>query len=492
MRIRFLSHLGLLPLTGTLVLASPTMAATLQTNVNYGASGAVMNVYVPDKIDKAPGIVVALHYCGGSATNAASWLTPTLAEQYGFIVIAPGLPAGDADGCWDVGSAQTKTHDGGSHSKAIVQMVQWTITKYSADPKRVFAAGASSGAMMTNVLLGAYPDVFAAGSVLAGVPFGCWTAADGWTSACAEGSTVKSAAQWGDLVRGAYSGYTGSRPRVQLFHGTADTTLNYKNLAEEIKQWTNVLSLSDTPSSTEQSTPKSGWTRTTYKNTAGVVALQVSIGSGVGHDLTGQGLWSDVIKFFGLDQDAPITGTGGSGAGGAASGGSANGGASTGGRSGDAGGTGGSATARGGASSGGAATGGGQSGGRTATGGRAATGGAMTSSGGAVDTGNGGNGGAIAAKGGNSSSSGGAVTASSGAANDGIGGASATASGGLLAAAGVGAAASNGSGSPLDDAGCSCRVVGESGRSHGLLAFLISTIGLGAVFRLRRRSRGVD
>ena len=38
-------------------------------------------------------------------------------------------------------------------------------------------------------------------------------------------------------------GYTGHRPRVQLFHGDADTTINYTNFTEAIKEWTNVLGL---------------------------------------------------------------------------------------------------------------------------------------------------------------------------------------------------------------------------------------------------------
>ena len=35
---------------------------------------------------------------------------------------------------------------------------------------------------------------------------------------------------WGNEVRAADPGYSGPRPRVQLWHGTADTTLNYVEL----------------------------------------------------------------------------------------------------------------------------------------------------------------------------------------------------------------------------------------------------------------------
>src|SRR3954454_22636796 len=110
--------------------------------------------------------------------------------------------------------------------------------------------------MMTNVLLGSYPDVFKAGAAFAGVPFGCFAGAATWNTECANGTVTKTAQQWGDLVRAAYPGYTGSRPRVQLWHGTEDATLNVHNFDEAIKQWTNVLGVSQTPTSTDQT-----WTR---------------------------------------------------------------------------------------------------------------------------------------------------------------------------------------------------------------------------------------
>ena len=54
----------------------------------------------------------------------------------------------------------------------------------NADPKKVYAAGPSSGACMTQALLASYPDVFAGGSSLAGVPAGAWTGggAYGWSA----------------------------------------------------------------------------------------------------------------------------------------------------------------------------------------------------------------------------------------------------------------------------------------------------------------------
>lgn len=145
-------------------------------------------------------------------------------------------------------------------------MVKYTLSKYNGNSNRVFVTGTSSGAMMTNVLLGSYPDVFAAGSAFAGVAFGCFAGNgyDVWNSNCANGLVIKTGAEWAAIVKAAYPGYNGFRPKMQVFHGTADTTLYPQNLQEEIKEWTAVLGLPSTPISTTANTPVSGWTKYVY------------------------------------------------------------------------------------------------------------------------------------------------------------------------------------------------------------------------------------
>jgi acetylxylan esterase len=59
----------------------------------------------------------------------------------------------------------------------------------------------------------------------------------------------------------------------------SDGTLQYPNFAEAIKEWTNVFGVSATPVKTEQNTPQSGYTKTTYGD--GVVVGYS--GQGVGH-----------------------------------------------------------------------------------------------------------------------------------------------------------------------------------------------------------------
>jgi cellulase/cellobiase CelA1 len=92
---------------------------------------------------------------------------------------------------------------------------------------------------------------------------------------------------------------------VQLWHGTADTTLNYNNFGQEILQWTNVLGVSSTPATT--TTPMPGWTETQYDNSSGTVEVEGFSLAGVGHQLIieGTGMEADALSFFGLNSAAP-------------------------------------------------------------------------------------------------------------------------------------------------------------------------------------------
>jgi len=201
------------------------LTSTLQqvTAFNAGPTAAGMYVYIPtNKLAVAP-IIVAIHYCTGSAN---AYFTGTsyaqYADTYGYIVIYPDAPS--AGNCWDVASTASLTHNGGGDSLTIVNMVTYAIANYGGDATRVFATGSSSGAMMTNVLAGAYPDVFSACTVYSGVPDGCFYVAGatagmtdpGWNSACSTGTYTQTAQQWGDLVRSYYPGYTGARPKMSM------------------------------------------------------------------------------------------------------------------------------------------------------------------------------------------------------------------------------------------------------------------------------------
>jgi poly(hydroxyalkanoate) depolymerase family esterase len=284
--------------------AAPTATLTEITGFGTNPSNLQMYLYVPANVTAHPAVVVAVHYCTGSGPamyNGTEWAQ--LADTYGFVVVYPSVTR--ASKCFDVSSPQALRRGGGSDPVGIKSMIDWTVNTYSADTTRIYATGISSGAMMTNVLLGDYPDVFAAGAAFSGVPFGCFATTDGseWNSACSGGTITHTPQEWGDLVRAAYPGYTGTRPRMQVWHGTEDDVLRYPNFGEEIKQWTNVLGVSQTPAATD--TPVSGWTRTRYGATGDRAPVEAISLQGVGHNLYSWGMADRALTFFGLKGDGP-------------------------------------------------------------------------------------------------------------------------------------------------------------------------------------------
>ena len=293
---------------------------TLVEPATWGRTGVPeyidMHVYVPDTLAESPPIVVANHSCATSVTgyfgDSGVRRLVSAADSYGFIMIFPALKLSEPESrnCWDVGSNESLTREGGGDTHAVLKMVQYALEEYSADANRVYVMGGSSGAMMTQALLALYPEIFNAGSARAGVPATCW--AEGynpdnqWGNNCAGGQTDLSAEQWGDRVRALSPDYTGRRPRVQLFHGDSDDTIDYKNMEEAIEQWTNVLELSATPTSTDEYEGQAGsYTRQFWEDEAcGQVVLEAWTGLSGEH---GMGYESDaILSFFGLDEaEAP-------------------------------------------------------------------------------------------------------------------------------------------------------------------------------------------
>jgi poly(hydroxyalkanoate) depolymerase family esterase len=476
------------------VLASaPARAASWKTNVNYGAT-TPMDLYVPDGVGASPAVVVSLHYCGGTAANAHSWFQ-SYADTNKFVIIAPK----SAGSCFDAGLGRS------GERADIVKMVQYVIAQNNVDPKKVFAAGASSGACMTQALLASYPDVFAGGSSLAAVPAGAWTGggAYGWS---APASTT--AQQWGDKVRNADPGFAGGRPRLQFWQGMGDTNLTYsQTYPAQLAQWTNVFGVTDANATKESIKPPGAvntWARTSYKDCSGLVVVEANSGpSNVVHDLTPEGLWQDVVRFFGLAQGGtavggPCGGTGG-GTGGAGGGSGGVGGRGGGGRGGVQGTAGSAGSGAGGISTGGSNARGGSTGtgasfgaGSAGTNGTGTGGSNGTGSGGSIGSGSGGTGGSTTAgaSGSTDTGSGGAVvTGSAGAGGPaGTAGSGNTAGAGGPAGVGGPGAGGNGSGASPEsgDAGCACRLSGE-GSPSAIAALVLATLGLARRRRPRAR-----
>ncbi|KAK2768215.1 hypothetical protein FQN54_000067 [Arachnomyces sp. PD_36] len=279
---------------GIAVLGSTAHGAELTQVTDFGdnPTNVEMYIYVPDNLAPNPALIVAMHYCQGTAEAYFSQTAyPGLADEKGFIVIYPDAP--DPGQCWDVHTQETLTHDAGGDSLGIASMVRYAIEEYSVNSTQVSMAGGSSGAMMTQVMAGAYPDLFAAGAAYSGVPYGCFEGDGLWNNACADGQLIKSAEEWGAQVLEGYPDYDGPRPRLQIWHGTADTTLSYQNFIESNKQWSNVFGIENTKNNTD--TPSAGITEMIFGDGTQYVAYSAE---GVGHGVPDNP--DTVMAWFGL------------------------------------------------------------------------------------------------------------------------------------------------------------------------------------------------
>jgi poly(hydroxyalkanoate) depolymerase family esterase len=139
------------------------------------------------------------------------------------------------------------TTRGGGEACSIRQMIAQMVAELDIDPHRIFVTGLSAGGAMTSVMLATYPEVFAAGAIIAGLPFGVASNVGEALSGMFQ-SPSRPAGELGDLVRNA-SNHKGPWPKLSVWHGSADRTVNPANADEIVKQWLDVHALPSTPMS---------------------------------------------------------------------------------------------------------------------------------------------------------------------------------------------------------------------------------------------------
>jgi poly(hydroxyalkanoate) depolymerase family esterase len=186
--------------------------------------------------------VVVLHGCRQTArgyVGATAWIP--WADRLGFAVLAPAQrQANNPNGCFSWFDPAAAARDRGE-ALSIREMVATMALRHRLDPARVFVTGLSAGGAMAGVMLATYPDVFAAGAIIAGLPYGA-AASVPEAFAAMRGEVVLPAGAWGDRVRAA-SRHPGPWPSVAVWHGTADTTVVPANADAVVDQWLDVHGL---------------------------------------------------------------------------------------------------------------------------------------------------------------------------------------------------------------------------------------------------------
>ncbi len=262
-------------------LAPPANAATLTEVTGFGSNPGVLQMfeYIPTGLASNRPVVVALHGCTMSAStydDESGWTK--WADQMQFALVMPQQTAANqSNKCFNWWLPGDQSRDQGE-ALSIKQMVDYSLSHHGSDGNRVYVTGLSAGAAMTNVMAAVYPDVFKGAAPVAGVPYKCAVNAL-QTGSCNRGKTLKTPVQWGDLVRGATT-WTGPWPKVSIWHGTSDGTVNYANLTEEMEQWTNVNGVDQTA---DVSDTVGGYPHKVYKDGSGNARVETYSITSMGH-----------------------------------------------------------------------------------------------------------------------------------------------------------------------------------------------------------------
>lgn len=240
--------------------------------------------YVPEGLAPGRPLVVALHGCTQQASgydDETGWVA--LADRHRFALLLPQETVNIAR-CFRWFDLAHSRRDQGE-ALSIRQMVEKMVGDHRINANRVHVTGLSAGGAMTAVMMAAYPEMFAGGAIIAGVPYRCAGTESEAQSSCglfgrplARGKDM-TPRQWGDLVRAA-GGHQGPFPRVSLWHGNRDATVNPVVLNELMEQWTDAHGIDQTPDVEDQ---PAGHLHRRYQDSEGRALVETWLIEGLGH-----------------------------------------------------------------------------------------------------------------------------------------------------------------------------------------------------------------
>jgi len=237
--------------------------------------------YVPPGIKGPMPLVVVLHGCHQNAEDfdrASGW--SALARQHGFAVLyAEQKTSNNPNLCFNWFRPSMVTRDRGELG-SIREMIDSSRRLHEIDDNRIFVMGLSAGGAMAAALLVTYPELFAAGAVIGGLPFGAARDAMSAMDVMNRGST-RTAEKWADLVR-EVSPNARSYPVVSIWHGDADDVVSFANAEASVAQW---LAVRDRPQTKGRLRLFEGGERREWRDDYGNMILELVTLNDFGHGL---------------------------------------------------------------------------------------------------------------------------------------------------------------------------------------------------------------
>lgn len=244
---------------------------------NPGALGCWL--FLPTIMAPRTPLVVVLHGCTQTVDgydHGSGWTR--LAEKNGFAVLfAEQRRANNANLCFNWFEPADTRRDAGE-ALSIRQMIDHVSASQGIDRARVYITGLSAGGAMAGAMLATYPDVFAGGAIVGGLPYGMASGV-GQAFERMQGRNAPARLQLRSAVATA-SAHTGPWPMISIWHGTHDHTVKPVNAQQIAIQWSGVHRTAEAPDTMET---VNGHTRKTWLDENGKQAIELYLIKGMAH-----------------------------------------------------------------------------------------------------------------------------------------------------------------------------------------------------------------
>jgi len=236
---------------------------------------------VPPGLAEASPLVVALHGCQQGAKDfdlATGW--SELGRKHGFAVLFPEQKCGNnPQNCFNWFVEKHISRDNGELASIRV-MIEKMLADYQLDRERVFVTGLSAGGAMACALLASYPQLFAAGTIIAGLPYGAALGPLDAMKAMAVGP-AHSSRELGNLVRRASPGQK-RWPKVSIWHGSLDGVVAPANASALVQQWLDIHQVNEAGVLLDE---VDGQLRMSWRDGSGTVVVEHYLFDGMAHGL---------------------------------------------------------------------------------------------------------------------------------------------------------------------------------------------------------------
>lgn len=234
---------------------------------NPGALAA--KTYIPANLPPGAPLVVVLHGCTQNAAlydRGSGW--SQLADRHGFALLFPEQERGNNFNLCFNWYLAADARRGRGEAASIAAMIAQITKTHRLDPARVFINGLSAGGAMTMVMLACYPETFAGGAIIAGLPF---AVAEGTPDAleAMRGQSLPSRRALAASVASA-SDYRGPWPSLSVWHGTADHVVSSANAGAIVDQWRDLVGLGTVEGERDK---VDGQRRTIWRDSKGKIAI---------------------------------------------------------------------------------------------------------------------------------------------------------------------------------------------------------------------------